>query len=617
MKYQYRISRILSAATACVLLFSCNKEVLDRPQLTSPIDDEYWQSEVQLRLYANDFYPHYFVGYNNTWGVDYTPVRGYTFSDDLTGRGIQSHFESSIPTSRASTSESTSETWLTQYAGPTWNFAWVRKVNIFIDRIQNVSQQYISEEAYNHWLAVARFFRGYEYSRLVSVFGDVPYYDHVLNDNELDELYKDRDDRGVVMDKVYDDFVFVLENIRADDGGNVLNKNIAAAFISRLMLFEGTFQHYHNIDAARAKKYLELARDAAEIVMDSGKFSFNSDFKSLFASDDLTGNSEVIMMRAYDAALTVTHHITSYSNGTESNPNCPNLVLIKSFLCSDGQVWQHSSVDGADDFSVANLARTRDSRFEASFIDKVNTASSTLLYSYKHAPREALDYIGGAYPPAWGSNTNTTDAPVIRLAEVVLNWVEAKAVLAVHMGGTAVSQDDLDRSINAIRSRPLDDVAIEKGVKQTAPLLLSALPDDPVRDSDVPALIWEIRRERRMEFFFEHTRLLDIKRWKKINYMDFSTDPDYFLGVWVNFPEELPSFLTSAREGVLKIKKKDGTVVTYNGSNGADMVGFYMVENAANRNTFDDRVYMAPIGESQIVQYGELGYTLTQTAGWK
>src|SRR5690606_1573422 len=132
-----------------------------------------------------------------------------------------------------------------------------------------------------------------------------------------------------------------------------------------------------------------------------------------------------------------------------------NLVLIKSFLCNDGQVWQHSSVDGADDFSVANLARTRDSRFEASFIDKVNTASSTLLYSYKHAPREALDYIGGAYPPAWGSNTNTTDAPVIRLAEVVLNWIEAKAVLAAHMGGTAVSQDDLDRSINAIRNRPL------------------------------------------------------------------------------------------------------------------------------------------------------------------
>src|SRR5690606_23932610 len=474
--------------------------------------------------------------------------------------------------------------WLTQYAGTTWNFAWVRKGNIFIDRIQNVSQQYISEEAYNHWLAVARFFRGYEYSQLVSVFGDVPYYDHVLNDNELDELYKDRDDRGVVMDKVYDDFAFVLENIRADDGENVLNKNIAAAFISRLMLFEGTFQHYHNIDPARAKKYLELARDAAEIVMDSGKFSFSSDFKSLFASDDLTGNGEVIMMRAYDAALTVTHHITSYSNGTESNPGNANLVLVKSFLCNDGQVWQNSTVEGADDFSAANLALTRDPRFEATFIDKPSAESSSLLYSYKHAPREALDYIGKAYPPAWGSNTNTTDAPVIRLAEVVLNWIEAKAVLAESMGGEAITQDDLDKSVNAIRSRPLDAVAAAKGVQKTAPLLLTALPNDPARDADVSALMWEIRRERRMEFFFEHSRLLDIKRWKKIQYMDFSTNPDYFLGVWVDIPAEMPALLAPAREGNLKVKKKNGDVVTYNGSNGNEMVGFYVIENAANRN---------------------------------
>lgn len=616
MKHYHIISNAFSAIAACILLSSCNKEVLDRPQLTSPVDETYWRSEIDLRLYANDFYPHYFVGYNSAWGVDYTPVRGYTFSDDLTGRGIQSHFESNVPTSRSSISQLTSGTWMTQYAGPTWNFSWVRKANIFIDRIQNVAQQYISEEAVNHWLAVGRFFRGYEYSRLVSVFGDVPYYDQVLSDVDLELMYKDRDDRSLVMDKVYDDFRFVLDHIRENDGTNVLDRNVAAAFISRLMLFEGTFQHYHSIDAERSKKYLEMARDAAEIVMNSGAYSFGSDFKSLFASDDLSGNPEVIMMRAYDAALTVTHHITSYSNGTETNPGNANLVLIKSFLCNDGEVWQNSTVAGADDFSAANLALTRDPRFEATFIDRPSAESSTLLYSYKHAPREALDYIGSAYPPAWGSNTNTTDAPVIRLAEVVLNWIEAKAVLAEYMGGSAITQDDLDKSINAIRSRPLDAVAEAKGVQKTAPLALTALPSDPTRDADVSPLMWEIRRERRMEFFFEHTRLLDIKRWKKIQYMDFSTNPDYFLGVWVDIPAEMPALLAPAREGNLKVKKANGDIVTYDGSNGSEMIGFYMVENAANRNTFSDRVYLAPIGESQIVEYSELGYTLTQTAGW-
>lgn len=322
------------------------------------------------------------------------------------------------------------------------------------------------------------------------------------------------------------------------------------------------------------------------------------------------------MARYYDAALSITHHITSYNNGTETMPGNANLVLIKSFICNDGNVWQNSSVADADDFSASQLAITRDPRFEATFVDRPMATSSTLLYNFKHAPREALDYIGKAYPPEWGSNTNTTDAPVIRLAEVVLNWVEAKAVLAAHLGGSAVTQDDLDRSVNAIRSRPLDDAAIEKGVKKTAPLMLSALPSDPDRDADVPALIWEIRRERRMEFFSEFARLHDIKRWKKIDYMDYSTNPDYFLGIWVNFPEEMPAYLSEAREGTLQVKKEDGTIVTYNGSNGSEMVGFYVVTNASNRNAFTDRVYMAPIGETQIVEYGELGYTLTQTTGW-
>jgi hypothetical protein len=47
------------------------------------------------------------------------------------------------------------------------------------------------------------------------------------------------------MDKVYDDFKYVLANMRDNDGVNVLNRNIAAAFISRFMLFEGTFEYYH------------------------------------------------------------------------------------------------------------------------------------------------------------------------------------------------------------------------------------------------------------------------------------------------------------------------------------------------------------------------------------
>src|SRR6478735_5456704 len=131
MKY----SKYICSFLACALLFSCKKDVLDRPPLTTYVDNNYWRNEDDIRMYANAFYPNYFVGYNTGFTADYTPVRGYTFADDLTGKNAQSNFESSVPTSRGSTSEVAA--WLTTYAGPDWDFAWVRKSNILIDRVEN------------------------------------------------------------------------------------------------------------------------------------------------------------------------------------------------------------------------------------------------------------------------------------------------------------------------------------------------------------------------------------------------------------------------------------------------------------------------------------------------
>jgi len=612
---------IYSIGIATMLFVSCKKDTLDRKPLTSILDDQYWRNEDDLRLFGNGFYTNYFNGFATGFTLDYTPVRGYTFNDDLTGKNAQSAFESSVPSSRGSNSEAAA--WQPQYGGPTWDFAWVRKANIFLDRIETKVKPNLSSDAYKHWTAVARFFRAFEYSRLVSVFGDVPYFDQELSTEDLPILYKDREARGLVMDKVYDDLKYVMANMRENDGTQYLNRYMAAGFISRFMLFEGTWEHYHGIDATRAKKYLEFARDAADYVITSNKYNFSRDFKSIFSSESLAGHPEVLLYRAYDAALSVTHSTLSYQNGTEVVGVDANLNFIRSFIVNDGKTWNNSAVTGAKTFTIADLVKTRDPRFEASFMDKPSSNSATLLYGYKFAPREAITYIGKTYPSQYGSSTNTSDSPVLRLAEIVLNWIEAKAVLAEYYGGTAVAQTDIDKSINAIRNRPLDAAAAAKGVQKTAPLLLADLPVDPNRDADVPALIWEIRRERRMEFVFEQFRLGDIKRWKKLTYMNFNK-PEYLLGPWIDLPAELPSALTAAAATAknVKVMKADangnpnGTIVTYDGTNAASMVGFWMVTNASNRAAFTDKSYLSPVGQTQIQQYTEKGYKLTQTPGW-
>lgn len=75
-------------------------------------------------------------------------------------------------------------------------------------------------------------------------------------------------------------------------------------------------------------------------------------------------------------------------------------------------------------------------------------------------------------------------------------------------------------------------------------------------------------------------------------------------------------FLVAPSVRKLNVKKADGTIVTYTGTNGADMVGYYIPENISNRDAFTDRVYLAPIGNNQISEYKDKGYTLTQTPLW-
>lgn len=607
-----KIISVLCAAAA--ITFAGCDEVLDRPQLNTPTDDTYWRTESDARLFANSFYPNYFIGYGSGWSVAYSALRGMTFNDDLASEGKQSTFENKVPSSRANSSTGAVATYLEQYVGPQWNFTWIRRANVFLDRLENRMQGKISDEAYKHWHAVASFFKCFSYARLVATYGDVPYFEKDFPNTDKETMFKDRDNRVLVMDKVHDMLKNdVLVNMRLSDGDNMLNRYVAAAFASRWMLFEGTWQKYHNGDQAAANKYLTLAKEAAEIVMNSGKYAIDAPFHTLFGSEDLKGNKECLMYRIFNDTEKVQHCIGSYSNGQESQAPAPNLSLIKSFICQDGKVYQHSELENADVLSIGNLTKTRDPRFEATFFDEVKVQSQTLLYANKFISRDGLALENPGANPLYGSNTNTNDGPIIRYAEVLLNWIEAKAELG------AVTQDDIDKSINQLRRRPLDAIAEAKGLKNTADMKLSDINEsfDPARDADVSPILWEIRRERRMELIFEHSRLHDIKRWHKLDYMDNEKNPDTMLGPWVNMKEEVPAYLDAQYIGQRVVVKADGTEVVFNGNNADEMVGYYKPSNAQPRDVFTDRNYCAPIGTQDIQLYWENGEkVLTQTKGW-
>lgn len=621
-------------------------------------DGNFWTSENNLRYFVNLAYPTYFVGYASSWTTPYVPgVYPGEWSDDNTKTGTQAHLRQTVPGDNWFRTEGTEPLWI-QYtgAGP-WNFGWIRKWNLMIDRLDMMKENgKLTDEAYGHWMGVARFFRAYEYYRFVMSFGDVPYYDYVVDAEDYDNQYKARDPRNVVMNHAMEDLDYAVANVRANDGNNYVNKYVVAAFASRFMLFEATWYNYHQnwYDySADSKKFLEKAVSYAEVVMNSGKFAFDTDFRSLFGSTAQKG-TETIMFRASLEGKS-THCIASYSNLSENQGYSANLTNLKSWICNDGKPYSASTVENAESWRIQDMAVTRDPRFEATFWREPAQAP-TGIYCTKFIDREGPTYsfdesvaAGKVRPAKYASNTNTNGAPIIRLAEVVLNWIEAKEELFIHHGGAKVTQADIDKSINAIRKRPLDDEAISVGVKQTAPLVLAELVDDPARTSEIEAatkggvvatpLLWEIRRERRMEFFMEQYRMMDIRRWGKLELMDADVNPEILVGAWVDYNETYdPKLhfgegkpgsekerslkicfdkLNASQKGKLKVQKLDGTVVTYDGENDADMVGFVIPTDAKNRYTVKERNYLEPVCTDVISQYITRGYSIEQNPGWE
>ncbi len=79
-------------------------------------------------------------------------------------------------------------------------------------------------------------------------------------------------------------------------------------------------------------------------------------------------------------------------------------------------------------------------------MDDYSTHSGTLFYQTKFIDRHGCSDHEKKMEAKYESNTNTNDAPVFRYAEVLLNWIEAKAVLAEMGSGTVLRQTSTNQS---------------------------------------------------------------------------------------------------------------------------------------------------------------------------
>lgn len=559
-------------------LMACNDDFLDRPPLDQVASDRFFEKPKDLETYVNQYYNTTFFPKYANHGNDYD-------SDDLVGPTVNTRLQGTRPVVTTGSI----------------GFGNVRSINYFMTHYKKI-EEFHEFDSYKQYVGEAYYFKAVAYFNLLKSYGDIQWLDIDLGTSSP-ELYNPRTPRQIVADRIISCLDTAAMYLTADktNGYERINKWIALLMQSRVALYEGTWQKYHNgtpfgVENADPNKYLSKAVEAAEQIMESGLYAIynnnnpDEDYRNLFIQRDYSANSEVMFWRKYDNNLSRGDGaFTNDRNFRMSQPLGRSISksVIDDYLCTDGR-----AITGNPLFqgytTIVQEMENRDPRFRQTVASpdqvwkiqangNVENWSSVFSRLNDNADLNAPTgyMIQKGYDPQVTYHVQQYgEEPSIlfRYAEVLLNYIEAKAELG------DITQGDIDKTVKLLRDR----VGMPK-------INIESIATDP--DWDFPALtplINEIRRERRIELIGEGFRWDDIARWAAADELIVGKRPKGFKASQITknpFHEDENGFMDPYQKAM------------------PSGYGFKL-----------NRDYLDPIPESQIVLNPE---NLTQNPGWR
>jgi putative outer membrane protein, probably involved in nutrient binding len=448
-------------------------------------------------------------------------------------------------------------------------------------------------------VAEAKFFRAYCYFELVQLYGNAILLTEPV-DMDSPKMNAVRDDRGLVIDQCIKDLQEAAEGLpdTPSESGR-LCKDAANAFLSRVALFEGTWQKFHTGGAnatdnsERVTSLLNTAKTAAKAVMEAGHYKLfyneklgTESYRYMFILEDaqcnpagLTtkDNTEYILARRHRLADGVGLNITK---AYLTNAVYPTRKFANMYVCQDGLPIDKSAQFKGYDLATSEF-QNRDNRMLTTLAQRGtkvwdNTAEHCRTAwddsDLARAKEVGATVNSGYQTHKWAVERQVADRyesmdfPVIRYAEVLLNFAEA-----VYELQGRISDSDLDKSVNLVRQR-----SNPKMVKLSNALV----------DNNGLSMREEIRRERTVELVFEGFRIDDLKRWATApvempqDQLGVKWRGTQFETLWANQSRQLNS---------------EGCIILYD-----------------NRK-WDDKLYLYPLPSDQL----QLNPNIGQNPGWE
>ncbi|MDE5890899.1 MAG: RagB/SusD family nutrient uptake outer membrane protein [Bacteroidales bacterium] len=490
MKHLY----YLAAAAICIMS-SASCADLNLSPLSAASSGNWFSSADEVRISLNDFYRETFYVVEQEWSLDRQ-------TDDWAQR------TNIYPVAAGSIDASTAKGNI--YVATTWSYSYknISRANRIIEAIDNLEGRYPSDEL-NVLRAEARFFRAYAYARLITLYGDVPFYLDAITPEQAFEM--GRTDKRIVLEQIYSDYDYAAQHLPVHNNSSQVTrveKGAAYAFKARIALYQ---------------KDYEIAAQAASDCISLGKYSLYPDYGELFR--DKTKNCEIIysIVRSTDLEVNSsgtpqTQSIGSFiARSAEGTHNAqPSWELLAVYEMTNGKTID----DPGSGFDPHNPFLNRDPRCCETF-----AAPGTRIYDIEWNPSpdkpQTMDWSSGKMvtnkdskggsdatnasyngcclrkgaQPEWRTRLyNDNPVVLMRYADVLLMYAEAKIELG-----------EIDASVLAY----MNDVrARAYGVSRSN---ISAYP--ALTTTDQAELRKILRRERRVEFAWENLRYYDLQRW--------------------------------------------------------------------------------------------------------
>lgn len=641
------------AICASITLIGCNDSFLEKSPVTELTEENAFSS---YNNFQNFMWPCYDMFLNSTirtstrsngWGT------GGQYDGDVDANYLNKRSPSGFNPFAYQTKGSVA-------SGNGWDFSsYIRRINIMLSHVEGSNMTQAEKE---HWQAVGYFFHSFWYMELIDRFGDVPWVDQVLTESSPG-TYGPRIVRKEVTDKILERLQWAEQHIgdfESQDGKNTINRNCVRAALSRFTLREGTWRKYHGL--GDHEKYLNECVRVSELLMvayptlHSGTDGQpGAGYGEMWTTEDLKNIPGVILYKSYVANINPVQggcyleHTSAHD--IEMSQNTVDLYLMK-----NGKPIENVTSGYYGDKNMYDTFRDRDPRLyhtvmppykvEQNGANKpIQNSKATWGYTNNLADREYIDLIGANYScsnpgvgmkriPAqnwsaslvpqiprlgtgafvtcrsgfylwklycqWEQNLNSgalnvADKPIFKIEEVLLNYAEAKVELG------QFNQDAADKSINKLRDRAgITRMNVETITDDFDPKRPYYYPVGDEKGVRVPALTWEVRRERIIELMGEGFGFYDVRRWRMAPWF-LNKAPK---GIWVT-----KKFATS--NGMTLYNTLEGVS---DGQNGSMTEGYLFLFNdpVKEGKGWLEKYYLYQVPTDEIL----LNPKLTQNPGW-